>query len=511
MTNSASGSRTDAGSSYKEGGLALPGLIIGLLTGLAAYGVIEYWIDERDENFTAITGLIFLLTVSASYLLMAQRGRFLRAGVSALLIGAVLAWPDYLMLSVTASETNNLDGFPAIFWVSSRWLVFYLLVTLAKASMDSGTPPTYRDVFFHGLTLPLIAAGAKIFSGLALVLLFAWARLLKELDVNFFNKLFQEPWFILPFLGAIGGLAIALMRGQQSVLGALRFIILLLARILMIITAVFTITLLLVFALKGVDVVFDRAYPGALMMGLALLGMLIFNGVYQNGEGGPPPAWLRLPTLITLIGFPIYAGLAFYAFSVRIEDYGLTPARIAGLAVNGLIAAYSVVCIAGLVTELNWRAKRWMPLVGSLNTVMAALWAIVLIALASPLINPWAMSAKSQYARIANEKVSAGEFDFGYMRFELGKYGDRALEKMLTLHNHPEAAAIRDGVNAARSSKNYWEYKNPELAASIEDNEAPALIEPDTEPTPATLPFNPAGADTGPDDPDNPQSAEELG
>ncbi len=480
-------------------GLALPGLLVGLLTGLAVYAIVEYWIEGNDDSPLALTVLFFTVTTAAAYLLLAEAGRFLRSAVGAVLIAAILAAPDYFIFATLGGDEANLTPFPAVFWMATRGLAAYLMVTLAKASQESGFPPAYPPVFFHGVTIPLIAGGAKVFAALALVLIFAWARLLKELDVNFFNRLFQEPWFILPFLGAIGGLSIALMRGLQSLLGALRFVVLLLARILMIITAVFTVTLLIVFALKGVGIVFDRPYPGAWMMGLALLGMLIFNGVYQNGEGGPPPLWLRIPTIVTLIGFPVYALLAFYAFSLRIEDYGLTPPRIAGLAVNALIAAYSVVCIASVVTEANWRGKKWMPLVGPLNTAMAALWVAVLIVLASPLINPWAISAKSQYALLANGRIAAADFDFGYLRFQLGVYGEKALDKLLTLENHPEAPAIRDGVARAREANSYGLYENPALAPVPEKTEPETEAQPET---PETLPFNPPDADTGPDDPD---------
>ena len=276
-----------------------------------------------------------------------------------------------------------------------------------------------------------------------------------------------------------------MMRGQQAVLGALRFVILLLARILMLITALFTITLLIVLATKGIDVVFERPYPSAWMIGLALLGMLIFNGVYQNGEGGAPPAWLRLPTLVTLIGFPVYALLAFYALSLRIGDYGLTPPRIGGLVVTGLTAAYSVVCLAGLLTELNWRGRKWMPLVGPLNVLMALGWIVALTALATPMVNPWAISAKSQFDRVANEQVAVGEFDFGYLRFELGQHGDKALDDLLDLTDHPEAEAIRAGVERARVVESYWEYKNPDAFGPVtaEPDEGPMGLElnPETE------------------------------
>ncbi len=485
-------------------GLALPGLIVGLLTGAAVYGIVENWIDDRDAQALPITVLFFIVTAAAAYLLLAETNRLLKAVIAAALIAAILVIPDYFMAGAAGDDAKNLSGFPAIFWFGvSRGLAAYLLVTLVKASLEAGAPPPYRDVFFHGVTIPLIAAGAILFAVLALILLFAWAALLKTMDVAFFNKLFQEPWFIFPFLGAIGGLSIAMMRGQQAVLGALRFILLLFCRIAMPITAGATITLFAVLATKGTGVVFDLPYPSMWMIGLAFAGMLIFNGVYQNGEGARPPVWLRISTLIALIGFPVYAGLAFYAFSLRIDDYGLTPLRIAGLAFNGLAAAYSIVCFAGLLTELNWGGRKWMPLVAPLNTLMAGIWVVVLIGLATPLFNPWALSAQSQYQRLADERVTAGEFDFGYLRFELGKHGEQALDKMLALDAHPEAGAIRIGVERARAAKSYWEYNNPNILNAIEEVE-------DTEDDggPMTLELNPEGADTGPDDPDAPSDDE---
>lgn len=496
-------------------GLALPGLIVGLLTGLAVYGIVEFWLDGRDDDPLPFTVLLFVVTTAAAYLLLAETDRLIKALAGALAIAALLILPDYFMARAAGDDTLNLSNFPPIFWfIASRWIAAYILVTLVKASFEGSAPPAYRDVFFHGLTMPLIAGGAKLFALLTILLLFAWAWLLKEMDVEFFNKIFQEPWFFFPFLGAIGGLSIALIRGQQAVLGALRYIILLFCRIAIIIMALATVTFLFVLATKGTATIFDKPYPSAIMMGLALAGMLIFNGVYQNGEGGSPPLWLRLPTLITLIGFPVYTSLAFYAFWLRIGEYGLTPARIAGLSVNGLVALYSIVCLAGLVTELNWGGKRWMPLVGPLNTLMAVLWAITLAALATPLVNPWALSAESQYERIAKGKTAAADFDYGYLRFRLGEYGDKALDKMLALKDHPDAATIRDGVMRAKNAKTYWEYQHPEYETLQPEpgsgDSAPPENEPGVNPDDADADVAPdADTDVAPDaDTDDPDTAQ---
>ncbi len=485
-------------------GLGLLSLIVGLATGGGVYWITDRWIDVSTPSPLSITTLQSIVAFAAGWLLLSERRDFLRPIVPAATIAAILAGPSWFMASTDGVNGYEVESFPFLFWfLLSAPLAFYLMLSLAKAALETGAKPQYTSLFFHGLTLPLIAGGAKLFAGLALILLFAWAALLKQMDVSFFSELFDEPWFILPFLGAIGGLSIAMIRGQQAVLGALRFMLLLFSRIAMPIMALFSVTFLVVLALKGPgaildsDLFFDR--PGAVILLLAFAGMLVFNGVYQNGEGGPPPAWLRLATIIAIASFPVYTGLASCALWMRIGEYGLTPPRIGGLAMTALSFAYSIVLIAGLITELNWNARRWMPLVAPFNTLMAVVWVVVLLALSSPLFNTWAMSAKSQEQLLLSRKIDAKDFDFGYLRFRLGAEGEAALVRLESAANHPQAAEISAGIARARAAQSYWEFQNPEIAAPAGGE---AGIPPSTgEPAgaagqsgPLELQFNPAGA-----------------
>ncbi len=485
------------------GGLALLSLLIGLAAGAAFYGIVEYWDGASFPAPVPATLMQLVVTFSSGWLLLAGRGRLVTPLIPAALIAAILAVPTWFIASVDLAGGGNydFDSFPIFFWsFVAAPLSFYLMLTLAKAMLETGTPPKYHSVFLHGITLPLIGAGAHLFAGLALVLLYAWAALLKQMGVDFFSKLFDEPWFFFPFLGAVGGLSIAMIRGLEAVLGALRFILLLFSRIAMPIMAVFSATFLLTLIVNGTDAIFERPYPGAIMLGLAFVGMLVFNGVYQNGEGGPPPWWLRLSTIVAIAVFPIYAGLAAWAFSMRVDDYGLTPPRLVGLAMNGLAFAYSIVLIAGLLTEFNWKGKRWMPPVASLNTGMAALWVIVLLSLSSPLFSSWAISARSQERVLLSGKVAAKDFDFGYLKFRLGKPGEAALARIeAAAAGRADEADIRSGIARARAALSYWEYQNPELVTPQAETEAEAeLIDPPAEdaapPGPMDLEFNPEGA-----------------
>lgn len=486
---------TSANNERKGPGFALFGLAVGATAGLAGYAVVELWADRVADERGPLTTFAFLAVFTAAFLLLAERGRIGRAVAPALAIAGALAVPTWFMLGASSPEAE-LNEFPVRFWfLIGGPLAAYVMTTLAKAALEDRIPPGYSAVFFHGLTLPLIYAGASLFAVLAILLLFAWAALLRAMNVDLFHDIFQEAWFILPFSGAVGGAAITMMRGLESVLGALRFILLLFCRIAMPITAVFSLTFLLVLATNGPAPIFDKPYPAAIMLALAFAGMLIFNGVYQNGEGGPPPAWLRLSSIAALLVFPVYAGLAVWAFWLRIGDYGLTPPRVIGLFLSGLAAAYSLVCLAGLATELRWRSERWMPLAGRFNVVMAGAWALVLILLATPLLDPWAISAKSQEQLLRQSRISPEEFDFGYLRFELGAHGARALERLAAIEDHPEAALIRKGAEKALRAENRWAYEN--------DGRVPTVAPPDS----AEPPVAPPGVE---DLPLNPNEAEAV-
>lgn len=441
----------------KQGaGFALTGLAVGLAAGFAGYAIVEHWADSAQNPSAPGTLIFFIAAAATGFLLLAERGASLRAIPAALAVAALLSAPTWFMLKASANA-GALGQFPVLFWaVIGGPLAFFLTTTLTKAAQTHGLPPPYSAMFFHGLTLPLILAGAAIFAGLALLLLFTWSGLLRSMDVDFFHKLFQEPWFLLPFLGGIGGLSIALIRGLDATLGGLRYLLLLACRILMPITAVLSLTLIAVLAAKGANAVYALPYPSHVMLALAFAGMLIINGVYQNGESPAPALWLRLSTLISLAAFPIYAGLALSAVWIRADAYGLTPPRVFGIATAGLAALYALVCFAALLSELNWRAQRWLAPIAPLNLVMALAWVVAMIALATPLADPWVMSAKSQERLLLSGRIPVDRFDFSHLAHELGPAGRKALDRLAAIDpSHPQARAIADAAQKARESRAY--------------------------------------------------------
>ncbi|HXI87795.1 MAG TPA: hypothetical protein VNH64_10075, partial [Parvularculaceae bacterium] len=143
----------------QNSGFALFGLLVGLATGFALYAVAQYLITANPEAYLPKTAFCAIVFFSAAFLLLSSDGAIVRAIPPAAVIAAILAGPTWFML--THVGKNELYApFPIYGWFFVGGpIAAYLMTTLAKASLEERTPPPYRAVFFHGLTLPLIAAG----------------------------------------------------------------------------------------------------------------------------------------------------------------------------------------------------------------------------------------------------------------------------------------------------------------------------------------------------------------
>ena len=137
-----------------------------------------------------------------------------------------------------------------------------------------------------------------------------------------------------------------------------------------------------------------------------------------------------------------------------------------------------------------------MSLVRPLNILMTFVWIVALFLVSSPIVNPWAQSALSQEALLREQKIDTDNFDFGYLRFKLGRYGDAALERLYNDASHPEASTIRREIDRVQAAENYYQLKYPSEATEPQQT-APG----DVESGPMGLELNPEGAPTENDTP----------
>jgi len=459
-------------------GFLLPLTLIGLGVGVLLRLVIDGG-DDLIENGAARMSLAqFLATFGATAVVLPRRGRWAAGLGAAAAIAAVVALVHWRVFALIEGSPG-VDGFVYGFWLAVAGpLSAFLLTVFAKATIDGAAPPRYADVFLAGLTLPLVYAAAALFALLTLGLFLAWAGLLELIGVSLFLDLVQETWFSLPLFSAVGALSVAMIRGRTAVLGALRFLVLFFCRIAAPVIAVFSVTFAVAAAVNGPAPILEQEGVAWFMLSLAVFAMLVFNGVYQNGEGAPPAAWLRLSTIALALLLPLHVGFGAWTIGARIGEYGLTPERFTGAVSAALIGLYALVCIIGAASEIRWKSKRWMAPVAPLNTLFAALWVGVLLSLATPLLDPYAWSARNQAARLRDERVSIETFDFAYLYYRLGPAGRREAEALADLTRHPEIWEIRRRLDVAATAENPFDFRE-RLA---EDRGGEAAYDPAPEP-----------------------------
>ncbi len=333
----------------------------------------------------------------------------------------------------------------------------FLLSAMARASFRA-----------HRLIWPYRAlwqAGASILAdgliallvGLASVSFVAlWGVAFKAFGMTQIATLVHHGGFLVPLGGAAALMAAGLARANARLGEAVRNILLIGCHIGLPLAALFSLVFsagLVAGGLKSLQNV--PLTPTGVLLTLALATALLFNGVYQDGTK-VPPRWLRVSTWVALAALPVYALAAAAALWMRVQAYGLTPERMIALIALVLMSLYTLLLLAGLISELFARhLSTWMPPVARLNTAMALMWVITLILLRTPVLDPVAWSANNQVARLLEGKVSAADFDFGYLRFALGKPGRQALQRLV----QQDDPAIQTGIARARAATDYYDYK----------------------------------------------------
>ncbi len=406
---------------------------------------------------------IALISLAATFTLLWRREQMpLRLGF--IILQAVL-------LTALTWQSIEIFGEPSednlIFWMGvSAPLLGFLLAAFARASFrERRIFWPYKALWQSGASILAdgVIAGAVGLAAIAFVAL--WGVAFKAFGMEWATKIVHSPAFLLPLGGASAMIAGGLARSNTRLGEAVRSILLIGCRIGLPLAAVFSLIFAVGLIFGGADSLEKVPLtPAGLLLALALMSELIFNGVYQDGAS-KPPKWLRLASWLALIILPVYTLAAAAALWMRVQDYGLTPWRMIALIALTLTAAYTVLLLTGLISEFF--AKRfsgWMPPIAKLNTFMALVWIVVLVLMHTPLLDPIAVSAKNQETRLRNGQVSVEKFDFGYLYFKLGRPGKASIARLAALDD-PQ---IQAGINRAKAASNYWDYKHPKNVVSGE-------------------------------------------
>ncbi|AVQ04263.1 DUF4153 domain-containing protein [Caulobacter segnis] len=333
---------------------------------------------------------------------------------------------------------------PLFIAVAALLFIAHHLIQPAEAAGKPVAP--YADYFDLVGTNAVRLFLSLAFTGAFWLLLFLAGALFKLIGVEAIQKLIGETAFAFPATGlmfaAAVHMAVQLTEARAGLVRGVRTVGLVLLAWLLPLMVTIAGGFLATLPFTGLAPLWSTKAAASLLLSAAAALIVLINAAYQDGLE-PPNAILRWAArAASLLLIPIVI-LTAYALWLRIHQYGLTPDRVMAttylIVATGFTVGYTLAAL---------RSATWMKPLERTNLVMAAVSVLLLIALFTPIADPARLSVASQVKRLESGKVSAEKFDFQFLRFDSGRYGRLALER-LRVSRDPEIARLAAKADAA--------------------------------------------------------------
>jgi hypothetical protein len=424
--------------------------IIGLVQGAALYGLFDAfqsktWPATDGPLFAALcTTAIFVPLIVASALTHLRPRLLAGWALIATLICASLAWYDIYR------ETTPLQLLPRNLPSQNLALALALGLFIGHSLLISGADdhrfiaryPTYFDVSWK---LGLQAAMAMFFTGTFWLVLWLGAELFKLIKIDFVSHLIQKNWFWIPattialtYALHVTDVRVGIIRGVRTLSCNLLSWLL---PLLTLIAASFVVAL----AFTGLQPLWNTRHASSILLAAAASLIFLINSAYQDGarlderDPGatrPLPRLLRLAMTAAAVLLAPLVLLAAYGIALRIGQYGWTPERIVATACTLIAGCYAAgYALAGIRSNVSFAS---LPMT-NVATAFAILTA--LLALFTPLADPARLSVADQLRRLNAGSVTPEKFDYLNLRFDLGRFGVDALQKLTEQKDLPVVAA----------------------------------------------------------------------
>ncbi len=466
---------------------------IGLVQGLGLFWLhrsaeARWWLcDAVDESrcrqaiWPATEPLLFgpLLLVIAflPLVLLAGVGRLrpltltiwtVVAGVALALLGL----HDIARQSVDALHHGPFLSAPVVLFSGAALFIAHHLVAPADLERRRiASFPAYFDTTWKAGVQLAMSLG---FTGAFWLLLQLGAALFKVIGLDFLQLLLREAWFWIPLTTLAFSIAVHLTDVRDGLIRGVRTVALMLLSWLLLVMTVLAAGFLAALPFTGLDGLWETGNGTSLVLAAAAALIILINTAYQDGRvDNLPPLVLRFAVRVAAVLLTPLVLLAILGLSLRIGQYGLTPDRIIAAACALVGAAYAVGYGWAALSPF-WRKGDWMRPLERANIWTAILTVAVILLLFSPVLDPARLSVMDQVARLERGAVTPDKFDYHFLRFESGKVGQAALERL----TRSTDATISALALSARSETNRFR--------GVEPDDVPQVIE--MWPTGTTLP-----------------------
>jgi len=436
---------------------------VGALQGAVLWAIFR----ERDvvQPMVAVLAALGFFVITASLVLhLANDGTNpRRMGALALGTGLLFGLLGFLVGVQLPAEGVSYDGDSTriVSWVLLSVPTLYIAMPFLQIYQRTGRFDfDYGELFRFSWNNFFIASLAILYTSALWLVLLLWAELFDLIGIDFFEDLFERSSFIWIVSGAALAYGIAAARESDRVIGTLRGVVRSLFQAVFPLLTFVTILFAASVCVTGLDPLFETRSATWIVAWWLAAGILFLNAVYGDGSHPPPyPRLLRLCAEAGTLVLPFLAAIGLYATWLRINQHGLTPYRVYALVGLFCLALYAV----GYAVAVLRRGEPWIPFVKSVNRGMSIVLIGLGIALHTPILDPIRLSLHSQLGRLADGTVATEDFDYGHLRFELGRLGFEALQRLA--REAPVGSVADERITLALHVENSWDLRVEKDAA----------------------------------------------
>lgn len=422
-------------------------------------GLLFWWLQQGAEEapFPAPWPTVLTVPVVMLPLAFSLLGAFLNRDVR--LTWGTLGVTALTTLAVLSHLTLGTAGTAAL-----GGIIAVVGLLFVQAASLAGTWRFPYPLLFRGVvTNATLLVGGTLFTGVMGLLIALVSALFGGIGLDAVPHFLGEPWVFLPLAGAAFTFSVTRLRTRPELLETpVRVLLTVLSWLLppaAVLTGLFVLALPIA-GLQSAERLFEGLLSSSTYLALTLAVLLLTHAAYQDEEDRPAlPGWAQRLGSGTLLLLPLFPLLALYGLSRRVMEYGLTEARVVGL------AAAAVLLVAALGTA--WTARRtspWLSGVGRVNTATLALMGAVALGLSPPGLLPRDFTVRSQAARLAAGPSSETLDRVRFLAYESGEAGRQALQAAL---DRPLPAAV------AVQAQDALTYDAPEFSERYRETGAP--------------------------------------
>lgn len=342
-------------------------------------------------------------------------------------------------------------------WLALSASLFIAHVLVVDSVIERRLVPSYARHFDTAWKQGVQAVLAAAFVGVFWGVLYLGASLFKLVDVDFLERLILHRWFAYPATTLALAVAIHVTDVQPSLIRGARSVALTLFSWLLPLLVVILLGFLGSFPFISLAPLWKTHFATALLLVAAGLLVFLINCCYEDGAAGQATSRTkRLAGSAGAIALIPLVGLAAWALSLRVGQYGWTVERVFAAVVIGVAACYAI-GYAGAVM----RAAPWLKRIEITNFIAAYLFLALVLALFSPIADPARLMVADQVARLKSGLVSPERFDFAALKFDGAGWGAAALAELSQLKNGPDGTTVSSKAAEALALANRYGVRPP--------------------------------------------------